>query len=135
MNYAESFEAMRSFYKSHATLSYSFRISQLKKLEQALLQHEEEIYTALYTDLKKSREESYISELGLVLADIRTMIRNLKRWMKPKTVRTNLVNFPSSSKLYRDPYGVRLVIAPGTTLCSCHLWWWRVPLLQVIVWS
>lgn len=112
MNQEVSLEAMRSFFKTHATLPYDFRINQLKKLKEVLLHHEEDIYTALYSDLKKSREEAYISELGLVIAEIKTMIRHLKKWMKPETVPTNLVNLPSVSKLYRDPFGVVLIISP-----------------------
>ncbi|HRP55105.1 aldehyde dehydrogenase family protein [Agriterribacter sp.] len=105
-------QSIRAFYNSGATRSYAFRKQQLKKLRQALLQHEEEIYKALYADLKKSREEAYLTELGLMLAEIRIMLKNLRQWMKPQPVATNLFNFASSSTIYRDPLGVVLVIAP-----------------------
>ena len=103
---------MLTFYKSQETRSYKFRREQLKKLKKALQEREKEIYTALYDDLKKSREEAYISELGMVISEISHLLRNLKEWMRPETVSTNLVNFPSKSILYRDPLGVILVIAP-----------------------
>jgi aldehyde dehydrogenase (NAD+) len=103
---------MRAFYNSGTTRSYAFRKQQLKKLRQALLQHEEEIYGALYADLKKSREEAYLTELGLMLAEIRTILKNLRQWVKPKPVTTNLFNFASSSTIYRDPLGVVLVVSP-----------------------
>lgn len=112
MSYKPGLDAMRSYFNSKATMGYAFRKQQLQKLKQALLTHETEIYEALYTDLKKSREEAYLTELGLVLADINLMLKNLKGWMKPETVRTNLVSQPSASILHRDPLGVILVIAP-----------------------
>lgn len=105
-------QKMRAFYNSGTTRSYAFRKQQLKKLRQALLQHEEDIYGALYADLKKSREEAYLTELGLILAEIRTILKNLRQWMKPESVTTNLFNFASSSTIYRDPLGVVLVVSP-----------------------
>ncbi len=107
-----SFSSMRIYFESGATRSYAFRKSRLLQLKQAVLQHEEEIYTALYTDLKKSREEAYATELGLLLAEINSAIKNLSKWMKPKSAATDLVNLPSSSKIYRDPLGVVLIISP-----------------------
>lgn len=112
MSYKPGLDAMRSYFNSKATMGYAFRKQQLQKLKQALLTHENDIYEALYTDLKKSREEAYLTELGLVLADINLMLKNLKQWMKPEKVPTNLVNLPGGSVLYRDPLGVILVIAP-----------------------
>lgn len=105
-------QKMRAFYNSGTTRPYAFRKQQLKKLRQALLQHEEDIYEALYADLKKSREEAYLTELGLILAEIRTILKNLRQWMKPESVATNLFNFASSSTIYRDPLGVVLVVSP-----------------------
>lgn len=112
MNYKPELDAMRSFYKTGVTRAYNFRIQQLKTLQRALLQHEEEIYEALYMDLRKSREEAFVTELGLVLGEIRLMLRKLKGWMRPQTVATNLVNLPGKSIIYRDSLGVLLVIAP-----------------------
>ena len=113
---------MRSYFETGATLSYDFRKQKLKQLEQALLLHEEEIYEALYADLKKSKEEAYATELGLLLGELRLALRNLKKWMRPQSSRTDLVNFPSSTKIYKDPLGVVLIIAP-----------WNYPLqLQLI---
>lgn len=103
---------MRNCYNSGATKPYDFRKSQLEKLKHSLIEFENEIATALFADLKKSPEESYATETGLVLAEINVALKNLQRWMKPKRVSTNLVNLPSTSKIYRDPLGVVLIIAP-----------------------
>jgi aldehyde dehydrogenase (NAD+) len=103
---------MRTYFECGATRSYEFRKSRLLELRQAVVQHEGEIYAALYSDLKKNREEAYATELGLLLAEINTALKHLKKWMQPKSARTDLVNLPSSSKIYRDPLGVVLIISP-----------------------
>ena len=54
----EQLNAMRNFFNSDTTKTYTFRIEQLKKLKQALLKYEQDISAALYTDLKKSPEEA-----------------------------------------------------------------------------
>ena len=122
MSSTVALQNMRVFYNSGATRSYAFRKQQLKKLRQALLQYEEEIYEALYADLKKSREEAYLTELGLMLAEIRTILKNLRQWMNPKPVATNLFNFVSSSIIYRDSLGVVLVVSP-----------WNFPVLLALM--
>jgi aldehyde dehydrogenase (NAD+) len=103
---------MRRFVESGSTRSLLFRKQQLEKLRDAILKYEEDIYKALYQDLHKSREESYATEIGMVLAEIRVTLKNLHKWVGPSPVRTNLLNFPSRSAVIRDPLGVVLIIAP-----------------------
>ncbi|HUS01134.1 MAG TPA: aldehyde dehydrogenase family protein, partial [Chitinophagaceae bacterium] len=117
-----SLARLRSYYNSHITKPYTFRKKQLQVLKQILLTNEKEIEQALYTDLKKSPEETYASETGLVLAEINVALKNLQQWMQRQSVATNLVNFPSSSKIYRDPLGVVLIIAP-----------WNYPLQLLLI--
>jgi aldehyde dehydrogenase (NAD+) len=109
---SSSLTRLRDNYDSGVTRPYAFRRQQLLALKKTLLKYEREINDALYMDLKKSPEESYGTELGLVLADISFTLKNLHKWMRPKRASTNLVNLPSSSLIYRDPLGVVLVIAP-----------------------
>lgn len=103
---------LRQFFDSGATRPYEWRRRQLLSLRQMILDHEEEIYAALHKDLGKSPEEAYGSELGLVLSEISYTLQHLRHWMRPRRVGTNLVNWPSSSTVYRDPLGVVLVVAP-----------------------
>jgi len=103
---------MRNYFETGATRHYQFRRQQLQALQKAVQQNEEDINKALYADLKKSPEEAYISETGLVYAELTVAIKKLHKWMKPKRVGTDLANLPSSSKIYRDPLGVVLIIAP-----------------------
>lgn len=107
-----SLVAQRRFFESGATLSYNFRKQQLQALSEALKRFEEPLFEALYSDLKKSREEAWVTEIGFVQAEIRVAIRELKRWMQPRRVSTNLVNLPSSSRIMPEPLGVVFIIGP-----------------------
>jgi aldehyde dehydrogenase (NAD+) len=109
---SSNLQSLRDFFDSRATREYAFRHRQLFMLRQAVLKYEKDIADALFKDLRKSREESYFSETGLVLADISLCLKNLRQWMRPKRVPTNLVNFPSTNKIFRDPLGVVFIIAP-----------------------
>lgn len=100
----------------------AFRKEQLKNLRKALHRYEQPIAAALYTDLKKNAEESYGTETGLVHAEINTALNNLSKWLEPGHAGTNLVNLPSGSRIYRDPWGVVLIIAP-----------WNYPLQLLLV--
>lgn len=104
--------SLRRFYETGATLTYTFRKQQLQLFKQAIIKYEQEIYDALYKDLKKSPEESYATENGLLLAEINVTLKHLKQWMSPERTGINLVNLPSSGKLYPDPLGVVLIISP-----------------------
>lgn len=105
-------EPLRHFFQSGNTLPYSFRREQLLRLREAILQYEDRFYDAFYQDLKKSPEESWVTELGMVVAEINIALRELKRWMEPQRVGTNLVNLPSSSQIIQEPLGVVLIIGP-----------------------
>ena len=60
---------MRAYFDSGATRTYQFRKAQLVKLKQAITKYELALHEALYTDLKKSPEESWITETGFLLAE------------------------------------------------------------------
>jgi aldehyde dehydrogenase (NAD+) len=105
-------QAMRQYYNSGATRSYAFRKEQLQKLRKAVLQHEAELHQALYTDLKKSPEEAWVTETGFLLSEINATLKHFKQWMQPKPVGTNLVNLPSKSYVMSEPLGLVLIIGP-----------------------
>ncbi len=103
---------LRRYFETGITRPYAFRIRQLKALKKAIEINEQEIYTALYTDLKKSPEECWITENGFLLSELNYTIDHLRAWMEPESKRTNLLNFPASSKTLPEPLGVALIIGP-----------------------
>lgn len=105
-------QAQRDFFATGRTKDVSFRLAQLDKLKAELLRREQDINAALEKDLHKSPFETYETETGIVLSEISDMQRHLKRWAKPKRVPTPLAHFPAHSRIYPEPYGVVLVMAP-----------------------
>lgn len=105
-------DLQREYFKKRKTLNIEFRISQLKKLKDILIENEEKLLYSLKKDLNKSYFEGYSTELGIVLDEINFMIKNIRKWSKPKRVRTNIINFKSKSYTLREPYGNSLIISP-----------------------
>ncbi len=102
----------RALFREGTTLPIAFRKAALKKLLVAIEEGEETILGALKADLNKHPTEAYISEVALVKGEIKHALKHLKRWTKPKRVKTPLIHWPSRSYLYSDPYGVTLIMAP-----------------------
>lgn len=103
---------LRAYYDSGATKTLAFRKEQLKKLKATLTRYENQVYEALYRDLKKSPEECWVTENGFLMAELNQAISNLESWMQPKSTATNLVNLPSKSYIQPEPLGVVLIIGP-----------------------
>ena len=101
----------KKFFNSNSTKKVSLRIETLKKLKSVLKENEQELYTAIYTDFKKSKFETYLTELSIIYRELNDAIRNLKKWSKQKRVRTNLANLPAKSYIIPEPLGTVLVIS------------------------
>jgi acyl-CoA reductase-like NAD-dependent aldehyde dehydrogenase len=112
MNYAAIIARQREFFHSGATRSQDFRRVQLQKLAGLLETREAELLAALHADLRKSPHEAYVSEIGLVLGEIRHALRHLPSWMKPERRRSPVLAWPARSRIHPEPYGVALIIGP-----------------------
>lgn len=102
----------REYFLSGATRSISFRRCALKKLLDAIKEHENDLFDALAADLGKAPMEGYLTEISVVTQEIRYAIRHLARWSRPVCVATPLVHFPAKSRIYHDPLGIVLILAP-----------------------
>src|SRR5574344_747883 len=67
------------FFLSGQTRSIEWRKKQLELLYNAISSHEQEIFDALKQDLSKSPFESYMSEIGLVLTEIKHMRNHISQ--------------------------------------------------------
>lgn len=105
-------EAQREYFASGATLPYKFRLEQLRRLEEALCVWEKPLCEALHKDLNKSYEEAFLTEISIVRGEITQHRKHLRRWMRPRKVRTPLKMFPSRTRVHTQPLGTALIIAP-----------------------
>ncbi len=106
-------EAQRKFFRTGTTLPVKWRIQQLKKLRDAVKEHEADFEAALAQDLGRSKVEAYLCDIGPIITEVNEMIHGLRRWSRPEYHWSGLMCFPSMvTKVYKMPYGVSLVISP-----------------------
>jgi aldehyde dehydrogenase (NAD+) len=100
------------FFHSGKTRQPEFRAAQLKKLRQAIRDHEQEIAKALHADLGKSEFEAFTAEIGFVYEELKHVLAHLHQWAKPRAVSTPLLLQPAKSRIVPEPKGQVLIIGP-----------------------
>ena len=105
-------EQQRAHFFSGRTLPVQARIQALDKLEQAILDHEEDLYRSLQADLGKSRMEAFLCEISLTLSELRYVRRHVKGWSRRRPVLPSLAQFPGRCSVLPAPYGVVLILSP-----------------------
>lgn len=115
------YDRQRHYFGMSYTRAYEFRREQLLKLKAAIQTYEPKILQALRSDLHKHPLEAFSSEIGLLYMEISHTLARLRRWMRPERGSTSLVQFPSSSRVLKEPLGLVLIIAP-----------WNYPFLLVM---
>lgn len=100
----------RAYFATGATLSIDFRLAQLEKLKRLLIEHEPELYQAIYDDFGKSKHDTQITETLPLFEELESALKHLRKWAAPQSVRTNMMNFPARSYIVPEPLGVTLVI-------------------------
>lgn len=112
MNINEIANHMRKVKLSKSFSSLEERKMKLTSLKAAILDREDLITEALKADLGKAPFESYMSEVGFILEEIRHALKHLSKWTKRKKVHTPFSLFPARSYIYPEPYGVVLIVSP-----------------------
>ncbi|MFM0758010.1 aldehyde dehydrogenase family protein [Paraburkholderia strydomiana] len=107
------FDTQKEHFLTDVTKSYVWRIDQLDRLERLLVENQQAITEALGQDFKTAWFEQSMEFYG-TLGAIAHAKQELKEWMAPQAA--NLPKRFSESghraQVYREPYGVCLVIAP-----------------------
>ena len=80
---ASAVARQRNYFESGATRRYAFRLRQLKKLQEAIVQYQGQIQDALHADIGRPPFEAYI-EISTAIEDL----KHLKNWMKHATRNT-----------------------------------------------
>lgn len=101
--------------------SYSQRINILKNLKHLILDKKEEIVRAIQTDTGKTQYDALVSEIFSSLDHLDYLIKNARKNLRPKKVKTPLAMMGKKSLVRLDPMGTLLVISP-----------WNYPFYQAI---
>jgi aldehyde dehydrogenase (NAD+) len=104
-------EAQRRYFAAGKTLDINYRIEILKKLRSLIISHEQEIVDALWADFHKPEFEVIATESRFVIKELSYIIKNLRKWTKPKRVPTPIIHFLSLSFVQAQPYGQVLVFS------------------------
>lgn len=107
-----AFRQQKSFFNTDKTKSVDFRTDALKSLRRAILKNRNRILKAVSEDMGKPPLEAYSAEIGIVLGAIDRALRGIKKWVKPRRVRTPAALYPSKGYILPEPLGVVLIIGP-----------------------
>lgn len=88
------------------------RSARLINLRTWIKENQDKICQALWEDFKKPAAEVDLSEIFPVTSEINHTLKNLKYWMKPQDISTPLSMIGTSGKVYFEPKGTALIIAP-----------------------
>src|SRR5499427_7951154 len=107
------FNKQKAYFASDATKTYEWRIDQLNRLTPMLKENFERFADASRKDFKTASQEN-VFEVSATIATTESAKSQLKEWMKP--VEAPLPKFLAATghkgMVYREPYGVTLIICP-----------------------
>ncbi|WP_281202596.1 aldehyde dehydrogenase [Cytobacillus kochii] len=102
----------KAFFHTGKTKALTYRLDALYTLRSLIKKNENSIAEALQKDLRKSFFDSFLTEIAVLLEEIKFTIKHVKKWSRPAKVKSSLTTFGSKSMIYPEPYGNTLIIAP-----------------------
>jgi aldehyde dehydrogenase (NAD+) len=111
--YQSLFDTQKEFFYTDVSKTYQWRMDQLNRLEKMLLENQETFCQALKTDFNKPPFEQ-LFEITVPLGNIKYYKENLKQLMVPEPVAIpkGLEETGNKGIIYKEPFGVTLVIGP-----------------------
>lgn len=108
--YPAVIEQMRASFDRGLTRSLDWRREQLAAISRMLRENEERVAGALAEDLGKPPQEVLLGETALIFSEVDHARKRLRRWARPRRVRTPMVGQPGRSWVQPEPFGVVLII-------------------------
>lgn len=112
MEISKIVEKQRNFFLNEYPKDINYRINILKQIKEKIFEYQQEILDAFLKDFNKCEFDVLSTEISMIIMEIDYFLKKLKKLVKPKKVKGNLINFPSKSYIYKEPYGLTLIIAP-----------------------
>ncbi|MCA0044207.1 coniferyl aldehyde dehydrogenase [Celeribacter litoreus] len=115
-------EAMKAAHRAERIVSLETRLDRLRRLQAALLEHEDALTKAANEDFShRSAIETRLVEIDVTLFHLKSTQRNLKRWMATRRQPLPLPVRPARAELRPKPLGVVGIISP-----------WNYPILLAL---
>lgn len=108
----EVVSAKREFFLAGNTKDINLRIKWVKLIRDNLVLYKNDFYDAFKADFNKPAYEVASTELGQVIKECDFLIKKGKELLKPERVKTGFINRKSKGIIYKEPYGVVLVVSP-----------------------
>src|ERR1700674_3135934 len=107
------FDAQKALFASGASRTYEWRVDQLDRMARMIRDNERRFQKAMAKDFKTASQE-YIFETAASAGETEVQKSQLKEWMKPveAPVPRFLAETGHKGMIYREPYGVALIIGP-----------------------
>jgi len=109
-DFKQLLEKQHAFFATGQTRDVKFRIEQLNKLGQVVLDKHQDIEDSLRKDLGKCEFEAFVTEISAIIDDIKNVTEHLEDWTKPVEVASVPMFGPGESKVYYEPYGTVLIL-------------------------
>ena len=111
--YQDLFEAQKGLFATNVTRTYAWRIEQLDRMGRMIRENEVALQNAIARDFKTASQE-YIFETFTSIGEAEFQKGQLKEWMTPTEAPVAQALAKSGHKgfVYRDPYGVALIVGP-----------------------
>jgi aldehyde dehydrogenase (NAD+) len=111
--YQEQFDAQKARFASGVTRTYEWRVDQLDRMARMISENEKRFQQAMASDFKTASSE-YVFETQACIGESPFQKSQLKSWMEPveAPVPKALAATGHKGMVYRDPYGVALIIGP-----------------------
>lgn len=110
MGYSELVNGVKKTFASGKTKPLDFRRQQLKAFLRLLSENEGAMVEALAKDLRKSKMETQLYEINMIKAETASLLENLDQWASPEKPPKDFVNLMDKLLIYKEPYGVVLVM-------------------------
>ena len=112
-SFQDLFDRQKRHFATGVTRSYAWRIEQLDRMARLVAENETALQRAIARDFKTASQEQ-IFETFACLGEVAFQKSQLKDWMKPveAPVPRALAATGHRGVVYRDPYGVALIIGP-----------------------
>src|SRR5271154_1554328 len=107
------FDAQKALFATGVTRTYEWRVDQLDRMASMIRENEGRFQNAMAKDFKTASQE-YIFETAASAGETEVQKSPLKEWMKPveAPVPRFLAKTGHKGIIYREPYGVALIMGP-----------------------
>ena len=105
------FITQRKYAPQMALTTANQRIERIRRVQAWMLSHQADLEKAMYDDFRKPTAEVGLGELMSVNAEIKHIIKNLKRWMRPQQLPTPLSLVGTRSSIRHEPKGNVLIFS------------------------